>query len=55
MWSLTLEVRFAAGQVEFDGLNLRQVAMLVMLVCVAVRPAETKPDRLLELQQNVGG
>lgn len=36
--SLTLEVESAACHEEFDGLNLGQVAVLMLLFCVAVRP-----------------
>lgn len=38
---LTFEMRFTAGHVEFDGPNLSQVTMLMMLICVTVCP-ETK-------------
>lgn len=35
---LTFEMRSAACHEELDGLNLGQVTMLVLLLCVAVRP-----------------
>lgn len=35
---LTLEMWFPAGHVDFDGLNLSQVSMLMVLFCGTVRP-----------------
>lgn len=42
--SLTFEVWSAARHEELDGLNLGQVTMLMLLLCVAVGPVvQTEP------------
>ncbi len=38
---------FTAGHVEFDGLNLSQVTMRMMLICVTVCP-ETKTQNMAQ-------
>ena len=43
--SLTFEVWSATRQEELDGLNLREVTVLMLLLCVAVGPVvQTEPQ-----------
>jgi len=44
---LTFEVWSTAGHVQFDGLNLSQVTMIMMLICITVRP-ETKQSTIFD-------